>query len=473
MSQENATGKQPLIRPVNRQQMSWRAVDVERLIEEDHLARAIWTLVGRLNLSAFYQGIESSAEEGGRPAFDPQLLISLWVYAYTQEIGSAREVARRWEFDPAFQWLTGLDEVNYHTLADFRVEKQEELDELFTQVLAALSKEGLITLEQVMQDDEDSRNGEPTKLPVGKHQSGTLGPCAAACGGDGRPAERRRHPESEASARQGAAGTAGALGKGPWGAGKVAGKEAGEGAHQRHRTGSAKDEIARWRIGAWLQRTDFRGCGTRVDCGCRGNTGSQRHGPVASRGGTHRRTVAAKAGADGGRRGLYHASGHRRDGRTKDRFSWEYASRRRDHGEDRSPPAASECFRFSARDESLCVSRGQVAAAPRTSQQQEAGGRHLSVRGQNQRLSTLRPQTRMLSGKSEPRPRDFTSGGERRRSSLPAEDGNRRSAGELPSAWKSRGILSCVDQEQAGPASVSRAWPSEGANGNAVGLPHV
>ena len=152
MSEENVTSKQALIRRVNREQMSWRAVDVERLVEQDHLARAIWALVGRLNLSAFYQAIESSVEEGGRPAFDPQLLISLWVYAYTQGIGSAREVARRCEFDPAFQWLTGLDEVNYHTLADFRVEKQKELDELFTQVLAALSKEGLITLDQVMQD---------------------------------------------------------------------------------------------------------------------------------------------------------------------------------------------------------------------------------------------------------------------------------------------------------------------------------
>ena len=152
MSQENSSSKQPLIRQVNRQQMSWRAVDVDRLIDEDHPARAIWALVGQLNLSAFYQAIESSAEEGGRPAFDPQLLISLWVYAYSQGIGSAREVERRCEYDPAFQWLTGLDEVNYHTLADFRVEKQKELDELFTQVLAALSKEGLITLEQVMQD---------------------------------------------------------------------------------------------------------------------------------------------------------------------------------------------------------------------------------------------------------------------------------------------------------------------------------
>src|SRR3989441_4018972 len=152
MSEENISSKQPLIRYVNRQQMSWRAIDVERLIGEDHPARAIWTLIGRMDLSHFYQGIESSAEEGGRPAFDPQLLISLWVYAYSQGIGSAREVARRCEYDPAFQWLTGLDEVNYHTLADFRVERQKELDELFTQVLAALSKERLITLEQVMQD---------------------------------------------------------------------------------------------------------------------------------------------------------------------------------------------------------------------------------------------------------------------------------------------------------------------------------
>ena len=152
MSQENPISKQPLIRHVNRQQMSWRAVDVEHLISEDHLARAIWTLVGRLNLSAFYQGIESSTEEGGRPAIDPQLLISLWVYAYSQGIGSARELARRCAYDPALQWLTGWEEVNYHTLADFRVEKQQELDELFTQVLAALSQEGLITLEQVMQD---------------------------------------------------------------------------------------------------------------------------------------------------------------------------------------------------------------------------------------------------------------------------------------------------------------------------------
>lgn len=151
MSHESVSNK-PLIRHVNRQQMSWRAVDVEQLISEDHPARAIWTSVGRLDLRRFYENIESSAEKGGRPAIDPQLLISLWVYAYSRGIGSARESERRCEYDPAFQWLTGIEPVNYHTLADFRVEQGKELHQLFSDLLGVLSAEGLITLEEVMQD---------------------------------------------------------------------------------------------------------------------------------------------------------------------------------------------------------------------------------------------------------------------------------------------------------------------------------
>jgi hypothetical protein len=48
---------QPRLEPVNRQQMVWRTIDVERLIEEDHPARAIWELVGKLDLSSFRQAI--------------------------------------------------------------------------------------------------------------------------------------------------------------------------------------------------------------------------------------------------------------------------------------------------------------------------------------------------------------------------------------------------------------------------------
>lgn len=149
---EFSQGKHRLVKPVNRQQMSWRAVDVERLIDSDHRARVIWELVGQLDLTPFYEGIESTKEEGGRPAYHPQLLISLWVYAQTLGIGSAREIERRCQWEPAFQWLAGLEVVNYHTLSDFRVQKKEEVNQLFTHLLAVLSSEGLVSLEQVTVD---------------------------------------------------------------------------------------------------------------------------------------------------------------------------------------------------------------------------------------------------------------------------------------------------------------------------------
>ena len=142
----------PRLRHVDRAQMCWHVVDVECLIEEDHPARAIWELTGRLNLASSLAPIGSVQGQAGRPAFDPRLLISLWLYAYSCGISSAREISRRCEYEPAFQWLTGLNVINHHTLSDFRIEHREALDELFTQVLAVLSLEGLVTLERVTHD---------------------------------------------------------------------------------------------------------------------------------------------------------------------------------------------------------------------------------------------------------------------------------------------------------------------------------
>jgi len=142
----------PLLRSVNRNQMVFRTVDVERLLEEDHPARLLWEAVGRLDLSPFDQTIGSNEVVGGRPSYPPQLLISVWAYALSRGIGSAREIDRRCDYDPAFQWLTGMQAINYHSLADFRVGKKEELDQLFSHLLGVLSAEGLVKLEQVTVD---------------------------------------------------------------------------------------------------------------------------------------------------------------------------------------------------------------------------------------------------------------------------------------------------------------------------------
>ena len=142
----------PRVKAVDRSQLTWQMLDVERLIEAEHPARAIWDLVGRLKMEGFYAPIAAVEGNAGRTPWDPRLLVSLWIYAYSRGISSAREIARRCTYEPAFQWLCGLGEINHHTLSDFRVDHDESLRELFVQVLGVLSAEGLVSLERVMHD---------------------------------------------------------------------------------------------------------------------------------------------------------------------------------------------------------------------------------------------------------------------------------------------------------------------------------
>jgi transposase len=151
---ESAPASKPPARlqPINRQQMVFRAVDVEQLVEPEHVVRAIWEMTGRLNLTPYTNQVRAVEGEAGRPPLDPRLLIALWIYAYSEKVSSAREIERRCAYHPAYQWLTGCEAINHHTLSDFRVEHQEALDGLFAQLLAILSSEDLITLEQVVHD---------------------------------------------------------------------------------------------------------------------------------------------------------------------------------------------------------------------------------------------------------------------------------------------------------------------------------
>ncbi|MCP5111933.1 MAG: IS1182 family transposase, partial [bacterium] len=125
---------------------------VEDLVPEDHKVRAIWELTGKLDLSRFEAPIRSEAGQAGRAAWDPRLLVSIWADAYSEGVGSAREVERRMRYEFGLRWLAGDEQINHHTLSDFRVAHREALDELFAELLAMLEEAGVLLLERVMHD---------------------------------------------------------------------------------------------------------------------------------------------------------------------------------------------------------------------------------------------------------------------------------------------------------------------------------
>jgi transposase len=140
------------LRGPNRRQLIYAQIDIEQLVAAEDPVRAIWELSGKLDLSGFAAHLETRRQLAGRPAWDPRLLVAIWIWAYSQSISSAREIERKSRYRPELEWLCGMSVVNHHTLSDFRVFHAEALDNLLTQVLALLSQEGLVDLEQVAVD---------------------------------------------------------------------------------------------------------------------------------------------------------------------------------------------------------------------------------------------------------------------------------------------------------------------------------
>jgi transposase len=125
---------------------------LDDLLAPEHEARVVWSVVDSLDLSAFYADVRAVAGSPGRDATDPRVLVSLWLYATLQGVGSARELDRlRREGDP-YKWLCGGVSLNYHTLADFRVDHGAALDALLTRIVASLVDKGLVSVWRISQD---------------------------------------------------------------------------------------------------------------------------------------------------------------------------------------------------------------------------------------------------------------------------------------------------------------------------------
>ena len=149
---EPASVRTPRLRPVERHQVEFRTASLDQLLTPDHTARIVWAYVIQCDLTPLLQSVKAVRGHVGRAANDPRVLLALWLFATLDGVGSARELDRLCGEHMAYQWLCGGMSVNYHTLADFRTEHVDELDQLLTDGVAALMHEGLVELQQVAQD---------------------------------------------------------------------------------------------------------------------------------------------------------------------------------------------------------------------------------------------------------------------------------------------------------------------------------
>lgn len=192
----------------DRAQVRMRTGCLDELVPANHRVRAIWAFVCRLDLEVLLAPIKVELDGPGHPAIDPRILLTLWLYATSKGIGSAREIDRLCEEHDVYRWICGGVSVNHHTIADFRSHGGEAMSDLLTQLLASLMRSGVVRSKRLVVD------GLRVRANAGAdsfHREPTLKACLAAAKARVKKAEknasdphwsRRKKAAQERAARE-------------------------------------------------------------------------------------------------------------------------------------------------------------------------------------------------------------------------------------------------------------------------------
>jgi transposase len=119
-------------------------------LPEDHLAWFLIDAVAEIDPSAF---LADYREDGwGRPAFDPEVMVTLLLYAYAVGERSSRAIERRCREDVACRVITANACPDHATIARFRQRHEQALAGVFTEVLRLCAEAGLLSVGLVALD---------------------------------------------------------------------------------------------------------------------------------------------------------------------------------------------------------------------------------------------------------------------------------------------------------------------------------
>jgi transposase len=96
----------------------------------------------QLDLTIFHPRYQNDG--GGRPAYDPAILLKIILFAYSKGITSSREIQWCCETNILFKALSCDTVPHYTTLASFVSGRAEEIEALFEQVLLICDSQGLL-----------------------------------------------------------------------------------------------------------------------------------------------------------------------------------------------------------------------------------------------------------------------------------------------------------------------------------------
>lgn len=112
-------------------------------VTADNPVRLIDAFVDKLQLHKL--GFTNTVHKSeGRPAYEPAILLKLYLYGYLNKIRSSRKLERECNRNIELQWLLKQLQPNYHTISDFRKNHAQPLKNMFRLYVQFLGDAGLL-----------------------------------------------------------------------------------------------------------------------------------------------------------------------------------------------------------------------------------------------------------------------------------------------------------------------------------------
>ena len=133
----------PKFIPYNHDQAAMVVVNYKDQLQPGTFEHAVHYLIeNKLDLSIFYPRYQN--DDGGRPAYDPAILLKIILFAYSKGITSSREIQWCCETNIIFKALSCDTVPHFTTIAAFVSDRSLEIEDLFEQVLLICSEQDLL-----------------------------------------------------------------------------------------------------------------------------------------------------------------------------------------------------------------------------------------------------------------------------------------------------------------------------------------
>lgn len=130
-------------KPYDYHQTSMVVINYEDQLQPGTFEHAVHHLVdNKLDLSIFDPHYQN--DDGGRPAYDPAILLKVILFAYAKGITSSREIQWCCETNILFKALSCDTVPHFTTIANFVSSFPQEIEQLFEQILLICHEQGLL-----------------------------------------------------------------------------------------------------------------------------------------------------------------------------------------------------------------------------------------------------------------------------------------------------------------------------------------